>query len=1046
MKKYELLPKLVLRTPMYPLSFILRQDGLNHDDVINLFDDVLVREAIFLASPSLYNECQKGFDNDGKEKLRLSVLKYLIRMSSRCTPFGLFAGFNMGQWGKGSNVVIDRPERSMRHTRLDMLYLCALGQTLVRDKDVRPYLLFYTNNAMYRLNSGIRYIECGQRGLTRKFRISRIDENDYLTRILATAKTGVYLPDLINELVSYNISTEEATEFVDQLVENQVLVSELEPNLTGPPYERVIVSKLEEIHTRSGSVAIESTLRILRDIKKRLKMLDARLGNNSEDYQRIIKQLEKLQLPMNQRMLFQVDLKKSTSSAVLDNKLAGQIRRAIPVLNAVSRRNLPSLESFANAFLQRYEMQEIPLLLALDNESGIGYGTSRLHSDINPAVDDIITPNRGSNNTSLKDPLSLMMLRKFNEALKNNHHEIVLTDEDINPFRREINLCNTFNALGSLVKDYDGTDAVLLKFVGSSSAANLLGRFTPFDDELDDYVRSIAESESRLNSDELVAEVVHLPGDRVGNVLTRTHIRDYEIPIGCNSTLPPEKQIPLDDLWVSVSPAGRISLRSASKNRIVIPRLSTAHNFSNNSQPAYHFLCDLQFQNREKGLVLEGEELLLGYPFLPRIRYENVILRRAKWQFESSDVIEIINDNSSEHSKLQSWRRHWMIPRYVSILESDHELLVDLENPLFLQLMEEELKKSVSVTFCEFLMPSNHVRDQMGEIYCNEFNIGFRRSTVAGQIKMAVTEVPATREQIKRNFVVGDEWLYYKVYAGSDTVEHLLVSVLPPLIETMVTRGLITAWFFTRYNDPEYHLRLRFKVPSQDKVGVIIQLICEHLGGLLDNHSIHNLALDTYKRELERYGPSAIEIVEDLFSIQSAEFLTFARSSDEVATSDSLRLLFGIYAINMTLERFCIEGERKSLFIKTCKDNFAREFNANGETFRSLSRKYKKHRAQLDMLMNKEWKRDLDIFQKLFKKYHDSYQKLCDMVVEKERSELLSVNLFDLVASVIHMHINKISRSKPRKFEFICYELLHLTLKNASTMRRTKAITMSSEF
>ena len=58
---------------------------------------------------------------------------------------------------------------------------------------------------------------------------------------------------------------------------------------------------------------------------------------------------------------------------------------------------------------------------------------------------------------------------------------------------------------------------------------------------------------------------------------------------------------------------------------------------------------------------------------------------------------------------------------------------------------------------------------------------------------------------MKRTFILGEEWLYYKLYTGTKTADLLLADVIGPLCKTFIANGWIDKWFFIRYHDPESH-------------------------------------------------------------------------------------------------------------------------------------------------------------------------------------------------------------------------------------------------
>ena len=87
---------------------------------------------------------------------------------------------------------------------------------------------------------------------------------------------------------------------------------------------------------------------------------------------------------------------------------------------------------------------------------------------------------------------------------------------------------------------------------------------------------------------------------------------------------------------------GKLILRSKKHNKEVIPHLTNAHNYSNNSLPIYHFLCDYSNQNIRTSLFFDWGGLSKIYDFLPRVEYENIILSKAQWKI-NSEQIKIFN-------------------------------------------------------------------------------------------------------------------------------------------------------------------------------------------------------------------------------------------------------------------------------------------------------------------------------------------------------------------------------------------------------------------
>ena len=93
-------------------KFVYRLPAFSVDRLMEIFDmegkflELLagerIRETVYVGSPDLYKELQKLIngeikEEDKKRKIETSLVKYLSRMSTRCTPFGLFATCSVGK-------------------------------------------------------------------------------------------------------------------------------------------------------------------------------------------------------------------------------------------------------------------------------------------------------------------------------------------------------------------------------------------------------------------------------------------------------------------------------------------------------------------------------------------------------------------------------------------------------------------------------------------------------------------------------------------------------------------------------------------------------------------------------------------------------------------------------------------------------------------------------------------------------------------------------------------------------------------------------------
>ena len=192
--------------------------------------------------------------------------------------------------------------------------------------------------------------------------------------------------------------------------------------------------------------------------------------------------------------------------------------------------------------------------------------------------------------------------------------------------------------------------------------------------------------------------------------------------------------------------------------------------------------------------------------------------------------------------------------------------MLDLQNIYCIRLLQAEINKFHSCLLTETFdtIDQSWIKSEEGH-YAGEFIFTFNKNSIA-QTPVS-KDASETRKQIEvqRYFPVGSEWLYVKIYCGTKTAEKVLCEAIKPLTETLLEEGIIDKFFFIRYMDSGNHIRVRFHHASHpDFWKTVIDRLQQMLQPFNDHHSIHNVQIETYQREIERYG---LETIEDRKSV-----------------------------------------------------------------------------------------------------------------------------------------------------------------------------------
>ncbi|CAM1341197.1 thiopeptide-type bacteriocin biosynthesis protein [Tenacibaculum amylolyticum] len=266
----------------------------------------------------------------------------------------------------------------------------------------------------------------------------------------------------------------------------------------------------------------------------------------------------------------------------------------------------------------------------------------------------------------------------------------------------------------------------------------------------------------------------------------------------------------------------------------------------------------------------------------------------------------------------------------------------------------------------------------------------------------------------KRYFLPGEEWLYYKIYCGVNTADIVLTDYVQPFVAYLIEKKIITKWFFIRYSEHGNHLRIRFLLKNVNQIHVVMQLFQQKIEPLAATHQIWDVQINTYVREIERYGATTIEEAESFFYKDSDWVLRLISEFD----SDTNRFEKTILYAQNLIASFKLSVEEEINFLHRMSLYFKNEFDTTKRSNKRINIKYNEIKSSL--LVNNSTIIDTsskEIIQKLITK----------------KSTIPNENL---LASLIHMNSNRVFKTSQRLYEMLIYNFLYKA--SITTLKRNE--------
>lgn len=1062
---YELLNFLQIRVPLFPIEAYLALTSATKATEHSLsLDNPQVQRALAVGSRALVNELQRHVPS-AREHLRRerTLLRYFIRMSTRPTPYGLFAGVALAHWAEKTDLKLADSAYSV-HARPDMGWLLAIIEKLEATPEVRKYLYLVSNTAVYKRKSRFFLQDAPPISGTVPESAFSLKATDAVIHALRLARRPISYPDLVQGLLS---SVPGATlirveKLVSSLWKHAFLISDLRL----PPGADAPARALSD---RLATIPPAAWLReYLEDYLDALTAWEnAPATASARCYEMLAIQAESIKLLVEQHFgslstrsintAGRIDesqpkeLKSSTSIRVdatlhlsarqVARSLGEEIASAAELMLRFGNisEKFYIVRRYRQRFLEKYGTErEIPLLELTDTHFGQGILDSPVTRTAFHSQDNEISCSPVRAQELLSIALSALHTRQRVVQL-NNDQQKRLEIRPVTPETTPTSMDVYAFVIASSVEAVNHGDYLIAPGPrgGTSQAGQSLGRFASLlGDEAKLALAELKESERLLTPGTILAEMAHVPRDgRMSNLITCPPIHNYQLLYGMTTGSTGLESIPLDELVVGVRNE-RFYVRWPRHGRDL--SLCLRHMFHSYWDPEVIKFLSMLAEYQAAPLSHFSWEMYHDFPFLPRLQIGRTLLSFARWNIYSPLHMQAFDLTSPENfiSSLARWREYWDVPRYVYLsqenaVEREKRLLLDLTNPVhaeevraFLRLYPEQKVRP----FLEEAIPGpEHAWLQgPGGHYLAEFVVSLARKTTEptedGQAQpekntplsssSSLTDLDAMRFHAP-----GSEWLFVKLYCSPILQDDLITDSIWTFVHNMREKDLITEWFFVRYIDPDPHIRLRFHGDAQVLLHKLLPDICRWANLLMTKGYCTKFSFDTYEREIERYGGSqGMLAAETLFSADSIAVVDMLHLFRQQQLDLNIYLL-AIYSINDLLASLNLSLPLRS----RCFSRSITRQKATGKIYRLQNSQMRALLGDPHYLRQRRGGTELaEILASRRERLGGSAQQLSDLFnqgMEEER-------LWKIYRNFVHMHCNRLLGMDGRAEQMILELLL----------------------
>lgn len=1000
--EYLCCDKFMVRVPSLPLETFWKFNNfkfpmyeyINQNDNINSF----VKESILLSSETLYDSLINFPSTKKKIKnLNDGLLKYMIRMSTRPTPFGLFSGVALGEFSDKTKIIVNQ-NSCIKDVRVDTYWLNHIIHDLEKDINIVSNLNVKFNSICYVSGDRLKNPYFSNHGDIEKMGDSIGKNNILYTDLIKLIKENTRNFISYNGLkeVIKNVYQGVPEDVIDytlmQLIENEYLMTDLRiPAYCDDTLKHVIDVLKTSKCTSEHLICMEE----LYDLLKKYLITDDKLSalKNIYFYMKNIYKTKNY-LEVNKGLCL--------SENYLDNNIKNRLQNFINdfSLLSVESSEYSVLNKFKGAFSEEYGLNvEVPLTEVIDSNGFNGlelieneYQISDREAMIKRIIDNKIM-------------LSIM----------NGKEEVKLSIDDFKniPARKENHRsCKSCDMVFNIINQKCNSDSdyklILGCNAGTSKAGKMFQRFyNVFDNNLINEYNEIYSKEIELTNDDYIiveAREAATMG-RINNVINRYRNHEYYLALSCVNK-DDGKEILMDDLCIGLDQDRNLYIKCVSKNKKC--KIIKDNVLNTNLNSKILGLLEAISYGYEDSIVKRVSYLYKNkYVYIPRIIFDEVILSLKSWNFNDNDF-NLSNYEDFKKSFYQI-KKDYNIDNYIYFYEGDNKLLLDLNKEQHVEIIYKAIKKNRILNLSETFIRNPDeliVEDLNKEKYISEFVFSFiqkqnsdKGSELSNFKENLVYKNLALQNKNNRFRLYCDGWVYIKLYGMGDRTNELLTQKLPKLIDNLE----ISKFFFLRYRDEKNHLRLRLKFKDEQSAISQMHILNSWLNDIEDKCLINKTVFDVYEREINRYGGiNLIENAEEIFNADSK----FAIALLNLFDLDDPKQKDLVYIVGMVAMLKNLTGNINDIFEImdeiNLQLNYRKEYKEHKEYFTQIVKCVLQDKIQE---LDEKFLQVIDIYNERNKTISD-FRKSLEIEVSNQNT---TNSKKEIIFSLVHMYCNRMT-------------------------------------